>query len=155
MSGSSPALELEFLSRLLAAAVLAGLLGWEREVRGKDAGLRTHILVGVASALFVLIGEAMLLRYRGADEVAQVDMTRVLSAVAQGVSFLGAGMVFVWRGDNVRGLTTAASVLATAAVGVAAGLELYVLAGGTTLLILLVLWGLGKLEAGKAGSGTR
>ena len=144
--------ELEFLLRLLIAAALAAVLGWEREAKGKAAGLRTHILVGVGAALFVLIGEAMLQRYQGeANSVVQVDMTRVLSAVAQGISFLGAGMVFVSRDDTVRGLTTAASVLATAAVGIAAGLELYWLAGGTTLLILLVLSGLGLIEPRKEG----
>jgi putative Mg2+ transporter-C (MgtC) family protein len=143
-------LELEFLFRLLIAAALAAVLGWEREAKGKAAGLRTHILVGVGSALFVLIGEAMVQRYQGGgNSVVQVDMTRVLSAVAQGISFLGAGMVFVSRENTVHGLTTAASVLATAAVGIAAGLELYWLAGGTTLLILLVLSGLGLLEPRK------
>lgn len=131
--------DLNLLLRLVVALVLAGALGWERESTNKDAGLRTHMLVGMASALFMILGEAMIDRYRDSSrQGVQVDMTRVLSAVATGISFLGAGTVFVNR-DRVQGLTTAASILATAAVGIAAGLERYGLAVGSTLLLLLVL----------------
>lgn len=132
--------DLWLLLRVVIAAVLSALLGWEREVSGKAAGLRTHILVGMSAALFVMLGELMLVRYQ--DDAAtslRLDMIGILSAVVSGVSFLGAGITFVSRGKHVQGLTTAASILATAAVGVAVGLEHYLLAGGTVLIILFIL----------------
>jgi putative Mg2+ transporter-C (MgtC) family protein len=132
--------DLWLLLRVVIAAVLAALLGWEREMSQKPAGLRTHILVGISAALFVMLGELMLVRYRDeADTALRLDMIGILSAVVSGISFLGAGITFVSRGKHVQGLTTAASILATAAVGVAVGLEHYLLAGGTTLIILFIL----------------
>lgn len=142
--------DLQLLFRLLVALVLAGILGWERESKGKAAGLRTHMLVGVSAAMFVLLGEVMMSRYAGDTAGVQVDSTRVLSAVATGISFLGAGTIFVSRDHTVQGLTTAASLLATAAVGIAVGMEHYVLAVGTTLLLFIVLRGLGSLELSPA-----
>jgi putative Mg2+ transporter-C (MgtC) family protein len=106
------------LGRLVVAALLAGVLGWERERAGKSAGLRTHMLVGIAAAL-----------YTGLAEVASVELgagrsdpVRAIQAVAMGIGFLGGGIIFVNRNDRVEGLTTAASIWATAAMGVAAGL---------------------------------
>jgi putative Mg2+ transporter-C (MgtC) family protein len=132
--------DLWLLLRVVIAAVLSALLGWEREISQKPAGLRTHILVGISSALFVMLGELMLVRYRDeADTSLRLDMIGILSAVVSGISFLGAGITFVSRGKHVQGLTTAASILATAAVGVAVGLEHYLLAAGTTLIILFIL----------------
>jgi putative Mg2+ transporter-C (MgtC) family protein len=132
--------DLWLLLRVLIAALLSGLLGWEREISQKPAGLRTHILVGIASALFVMLGELMLVRYRDdGGQSLRLDMIGILGTVVSGISFLGAGITFVSRGKHVQGLTTAASILATAAVGVAVGLEHYVLATGTTLIILFVL----------------
>ena len=132
--------DLNYLLRLLVAALLTGILGWEREDRGKAAGLRTHMMVGVSAALFVSVGEFMIARYRDEGELMRLDMIGILGAVVSGISFLGAGTIFVSKGDNsVQGLTTAASLLATAAVGVTAGLERYVLAVGATLLLLIIL----------------
>jgi putative Mg2+ transporter-C (MgtC) family protein len=132
--------DLWLLLRVVIAGVLSALLGWEREVSGKSAGLRTHILVGISAALFVMLGELMLVRYRDeADTALRLDMIGILGAVVSGISFLGAGITFVSRGKHVQGLTTAASILATAAVGVTVGLEHYLLAGGTTLILLFVL----------------
>ena len=132
--------DLWLLLRILIAAVLSAFLGWEREVSGKAAGLRTHILVGISAALFVMLGELMLVRYRDdAGNALRLNMIDILGAVVSGVSFLGAGLTFVTGGKNVRGLTTAASILATAGVGVTVGLEHYVLAVGTTILLLFVL----------------
>lgn len=140
-------LEVRLLMRLGVAVVLAGLLGWERESIGKPAGLRTHILVGVGAALFVGIGELLVVHFRGFGDSLQFDPTRALEAVVAGVAFLGAGMIFVTRGQReVHGLTTAASVWTTAGVGMATGLGRYVLAMGATALILLVLRGLLILE---------
>lgn len=140
-------LELVVLLRLAVAVVLTGLLGWEREAVGKAAGLRTHILVGVGSALFVGLSELLVQHFARYDDRLQFDPTRVLEAVVAGVAFLGAGMIFVSRGSShVHGLTTAASVWSTAGVGMAVGLGRYVLAMGATALLLLVLRGLALLE---------
>jgi putative Mg2+ transporter-C (MgtC) family protein len=140
------------LLRLLVAALLCGLLGWERETRGKPAGLRTHMLVGVSAALFVSLGELMIVRYREEGMLMRLNMIDILGAVVSGVSFLGAGMIFVSRGKDVQGLTTAASILATSAVGVTAGLEHYVLAAGVTILLLFILRVVGWLDVPKKKS---
>lgn len=135
--------DLMLLFRPALAAVLAGIIGWEREAAGKAAGLRTHMLVGLAAALFIVASEVVVARYAagGYDpDVVRLDPTRVIDAVATGVGFLGAGTIFV-AGERgvVRGLTTAASVWATAAIGVTVGLERYPLAVGTTALAFSVL----------------
>jgi putative Mg2+ transporter-C (MgtC) family protein len=139
--------ELQLLIRLLVAGVFAGLLGWERESARKAAGLRTHMLVGIAAALYTSLGELALLEIPPGVEGFQADPIRVIQAVAIGIGFLGGGVIFVSRHeDRVQGLTTAASVWATAAVGIAAGLEHYILAGGATLLLLFVLRGLARFD---------
>jgi putative Mg2+ transporter-C (MgtC) family protein len=131
--------ELALLIRLLAAAILAAVLGWEREAARKPAGLRTHMLVGVASALFTVLGELAVESYP-AEGGLRADPIRVIQAVAIGVGFLGTGVIFVARdGEHVVGLTTAASIWATAAVGIATGLGHYVLAAGSTVILMLVL----------------
>lgn len=146
--------DLWLLLRVVIVMVLAALLGWEREISGKAAGLRTHILVGMSATLFVMLGELMLVRYRDeADTALRLDMIGILSAVVSGISFLGAGITFVSRNNHVQGLTTAASILATAAVGVAVGLEHYLLATGTTLILFLILRLGGWLERRKKPSG--
>ena len=139
MSSEIAAADLQLLVRLVVAAILAAALGWEREQAHKPAGLRTHMLVGVGSALFVVLGEAMLFRYRGMDGL-RFDPAGLVQAVAAGIGFLGAGTIFVAAEKrHVQGLTTAASIWATAAVGAAAALERYVLAIGSTLILLIVL----------------
>jgi len=128
------------LGRLLLAALLAAVLGWERERAGKAAGLRTHMLVGVASALYTgLAGLATAeMTQTGGDF--RADPIRVIQAVAVGIGFLGGGMIFVNRNrDRVVGLTTAASIWATAAMGIAVGLAHYRLAVGVTILLTFVL----------------
>jgi len=130
------------LGRLVEAALLAGVLGWERERAGKSAGLRTHMLVGIAAAL-----------YTGLAEVASVELgagrsdpLRAIQAVAMGIGFLGGGIIFVNRNDRVQGLTTAASIWATAAMGVAAGLGHFRLAAGVTVLLAIVLHVLARFD---------
>jgi len=134
--------DLVILSRLVVAALLAGVLGWERERAGKSAGLRTHMLVGIAAAL-----------YTGLAEVASVELgagrsdpLRAIQAVAMGIGFLGGGIIFVNRNDRVQGLTTAASIWATAAMGVAAGLGHFRLAAGVTVLLAIVLHVLARFD---------
>jgi putative Mg2+ transporter-C (MgtC) family protein len=101
--------------RLLVASVLGGLLGYERETKGASAGLRTHMLVSVGSALFVLIPLQAGMTIQ--------DLSRVLQGVTAGIGFLGAGAILKQRDQNdIKGLTTAASVWMTAAIGVSAGM---------------------------------
>jgi putative Mg2+ transporter-C (MgtC) family protein len=140
-------LEAEYLLRILVAAVFAAALGWERERAGKPAGFRTHIIVGVAAALFVITGILAVEELGTAPGVMNVDPTRTIHAIAVGIGFLGGGVVFVSRKtDRVQGLTTAASVWATAGVGAATGYGLYLLATGTTVLLLIVLHKLINLD---------
>lgn len=129
-------IELMLLGRLVAAALMTGALGWERELARKAAGLRTHMLVGIAAALFTALSEAVAARDGGAP----ADLLRTVQAVATGVGFLGAGVFFLPQGESrVRGLTTAASIWAASAVGMCAGAGLFVLGTGATLILLLVL----------------
>jgi putative Mg2+ transporter-C (MgtC) family protein len=140
-------LELQFLTRLLVAAALAALLGWEREAARKSAGLRTHMLVGIAAALYTSIAELAVTDVTPGGARLQADPIRAIQAVAIGIGFLGSGVIFVSRKDEeVQGLTTAASIWATAAIGIAAGLAHYVLAVGATVLLLVVLHVLVKFD---------
>src|ERR1700691_3232780 len=121
---------------LALALVLSASIGLEREIRQKNAGLRTHTLVGVGAALFMLIS-----KYGFTDVLEPglvvLDPSRMAAQIVSGVGFLGAGLIFVRR-DSVRGLTTAASVWITAAVGSAAGAGLLVLAALATGMYMAV-----------------
>ena len=139
--------DLTIFLRLLIVIVLAGILGWERESTGKSAGLRTHILVGVGAVLFVVIGEMFVEKYRQYDQSMRFDPIRIVEAIVTGISFLGAGIIFVARDKGVvKNLTTAASIWTTSAVGMIVGLERYVLAVGSTLIIFSVLRFLAVIE---------
>ncbi len=115
---------LEGIERLFLAATLAGLIGLERELRQKDAGLRTHILVGVGAALVMMVSQ-----YGFFDVVRQdliiLDPSRVAAQVVSGIGFLGAGLIFIRRG-GVQGLTTAAGVWLAAGIGLATGAGLLI-----------------------------
>ena len=118
--------------RLLIAALLGGILGFEREQRGKAAGIRTHMLVSIGAALFVVIPQQA--------GVSETELTRVTQGIITGIGFLGAGAIL--KGDDeksLKGLTTAAGIWLTAAIGVAAGLGRESSAILCTLLALLVL----------------
>jgi putative Mg2+ transporter-C (MgtC) family protein len=134
------------LVRVIIAAALSGALGWEREVAGKTAGLRTHVLVGIGASLFVVLGEAVAMGYPAASSSLRIEPTALIQAVAVGIGFLGSGVVVAKASGGVTGLTTAASIWATAAVGVAAGFGHFILAVGTTILLLLALRGLRHFE---------
>ncbi len=118
--------------RLLVAAILGGLLGYEREQHGKSAGVRTHMLVALGSAMFILIPQ----QTGGAD----ADLTRIQQGLVAGVGFLGAGSIIKGRaGGDVKGLTTAASIWLTAAIGMAAGIGREASAVLCTLLALMIM----------------
>lgn len=126
------------LVRLGTAVVLGGLLGLERESKGRAAGLKTHILVAMGSALFVLAPLQA--------GVSPGDVTRVIQGVVSGIGFLGAGAIIkLDRGERVEGLTTAAGIWMTSAIGMAAGLGMEMVALMTTLLALAVFWVMPRL----------
>jgi putative Mg2+ transporter-C (MgtC) family protein len=152
-------IELWILLRLVIAAVLSGAIGYERERTGKDAGLRTHMLVAVGATLFVSFTDLFVIESQplapppptGNFRV-QIEPLATVEAIVTGISFLGAGTIFVsGKGNRVRGLTTAASIWVTAAVGIAVGLERYTLAIGSTILILVILHIMGRMEIQQKG----
>jgi putative Mg2+ transporter-C (MgtC) family protein len=140
--------ELGALRTVAIAGGLAALLGWEREMARKPAGLRTHILVGAGSALLILLGDTAMVRFANqtGGELVEADPVRVLQAVIVGISFLGAGTIVHARGAAVEGLTTAASVLLTAAIGMAVALGRAPLAAMVTVGAVLVIYVLGRVE---------
>jgi len=139
--------QLVILGHIAIAMVLGSLIGFERERLARPAGLRTHMLVAGAAALFVSLGNILVQEFNlELDRNAvRTDPLRVIEAVVTGVSFLGAGTIIRNSGE-VRGLTTAASLLFSAALGVAVVLNQFILAVGLTAFGLLILRGLRKLE---------
>lgn len=132
--------DLGILLRVVIVSVLAGALGWEREAAGKSAGLRTHILVGVSAVLFTVVGEFMAVSFRAYGDHVRFDAANLVGAIVTGISFLGAGMIiFKKDSHDVRGLTTAAGIVTTAAIGILVGLERYFLAVGSTAIVFIVL----------------
>jgi putative Mg2+ transporter-C (MgtC) family protein len=135
--------EVEIVGRLLVATLLGSLLGLERELDGQDAGFRTHAMLALGAALFGAISVA------GFDDVigsgTRYDPSRVASYVAAGIGFLGGGVIIKHAGA-VHGMTTAASIWTTAAMGLAAGIGLLIEALAATVLALLVLRGLKPLS---------
>jgi putative Mg2+ transporter-C (MgtC) family protein len=140
--------QFEILAEVALAMLLGGLIGLEREIANKPAGFRTHMLVAGAAALLVGLGDALLLRFNiASNEGIRSDPIRIVEAVVTGISFLGAGTIFRRsRSEQVEGLTTAASLLLSGAVGIAVALRQFVLAVGITLLALGVLRGLRYVE---------
>jgi len=130
----------EIVVRLGAAAVLGGAIGVERELRDREAGLRTHLLVSLGSALFTLVsayGFHDFLTNGGAE--VRTDPTRIAAQIVTGIGFLGAGAI-IRDGLSVRGLTTAATLWGVAAVGLACGAGYYTAATVATVMILFTLW---------------
>jgi putative Mg2+ transporter-C (MgtC) family protein len=130
----------ESLLRLALAALLGGLIGVERELREREAGLRTHLLVSLGSALFTIVGAYGFHAFLDSGQsVVRADPTRIAAQIVTGIGFLGAGAI-IRQGLSVRGLTTAATLWVVAAVGLAAGAGYYSAAVSTTALVLLALW---------------
>jgi putative Mg2+ transporter-C (MgtC) family protein len=131
--------QLEPLLRLVVGLVLGAAVGWERELQRMPAGFRTHALVGLGSAIFTVVSA---FAFAGP----YTDPTRIAAQIVTGVGFLGGGAILHYRG-NVRGLTTAASLWAVSAVGMAAGAGLYVIAVGGAVLVVVTLDLFDRLEA--------
>jgi len=124
--------ELDIIIKLVVATILGGLIGFLREVGGKAAGLRTHILVTMGSALLAIISIYMGAGYQG------TDVGRVAAGVVTGIGFIGAGAIIRDRGQ-IRGITTAASIWICAAIGLAVGVGLYAAAISATIITVVVL----------------
>jgi len=131
--------DLMTILNLSIAFILGGAIGWLREKEGKNAGLRTHILVCVGSALFTMISAEMMLRSSGADP------GRIAAQVVTGIGFLGAGCI-IQAGGSVRGITTAASIWITSAIGMACGMSYYVGALTATMFSVITLQILREVE---------
>ena len=152
--------ELKTLGYLAGAMLLGAVIGFEREVADKPAGMRTHMLIAGASALLVLLGEVLVARFGTEFRPGLVrgDPIRIIESIVTGVAFLGAGTIIRRGGTIVEGLTTAATVLFTAAVGICVASKEVVLAVGATLLALVTLRLLAMLEPWlkrKAGTVSR
>lgn len=140
---SSLAMPLEtILARLLGAAILCGLIGFERETAVRSAGLRTHMTVGVAAATFALITIHIVEMYGDRPDTIRMDPLRLVEATTAGVAFLAAGMIFLSKGE-VRNLTTGAGMWLAASIGLAAGLGLWPIALLAALLALTIVGLLG------------
>jgi len=134
---------LDMVVRILVASILGGLIGLERDVRGRSAGLRTHILVAMGASMFMILSEKIAMAPDGSGM--QFDRGRIAAQVVTGIGFLGAGVI-IKSGTNVRGLTTAACLWTAAAIGMAAGGGYYLLAVFPTLIALLCLIALKYFE---------
>ena len=133
--------ETDLILRLFIAGIFGALIGLERQKDGKPAGLRTHMLVSMGSALFTIISFAV------AEVLGNptIDPTRIAAGVITGVGFLGAGAILQSKGE-VHGLTTAASIWIVSAIGMAVGFGLHILAGSTAVATVVILYVLEKVE---------
>ncbi len=120
--------ELGKLINIVLAAVLGGAIGFERKLRFKEAGIRTHTIVSVGAALMMVVSKY-------AFDGMEADASRIAAQIVSGVGFLGAGIIML-RGQKMHGLTTAAGIWATAGVGMACGGELYIVAVGATIILI-------------------
>ena len=136
-----PATEIGLIARVLLAAVLGAAIGVEREIHDHPAGIRTHLLVALGSALFTVLS---IVGFPSPDGTA-TDPSRVAAQIVTGIGFLGAGAILKY-GPTVRGLTTAASLWAAAGIGMAAGASQALLAVATTIIVLVSLWPLRRLS---------
>ena len=134
----------QIIFQTILSLVLGAMIGLERESKKKEAGLQTYSLVSLGACIFTIIGIALANFYINGVNVS-LDPSRIIQAVAIGIGFLGAGVIFQ-RPDKIEGLTTAAGLWATAAIGIAVGIKLYFLAVVGTILAITILFGLGYLE---------
>ncbi len=136
--------QFQVVLQLILAVVLGALIGLEREYNKKEAGMRTYSLVCLGSTLFTILGFMGFQMVKGTAGVS-FDPSRVVQAVAVGIGFLGAGLI-IFEKFHTRGLTSAAGLWLTAAVGVALGIQLYFIAIISSVLAIIVLAGFGAIE---------
>lgn len=135
----------DMVLRLVAAAGLASVIGLERELRERPAGLRTHMLVSLGAAGFMLVGYEILFATAVGDPSARVDPTRIVEGVIGGIGFLGAGSIIQGRG-SIQGITTGAAIWIAGAIGVACATGNLILAGLVTGIALIIVVVLGFFE---------
>jgi len=131
-------MEWDLILRLCVAGLCGTVIGLDREYRVKDAGFRTHFLVALGSALMMIVSQYGFEGFLATHDGLRLDPSRIAAQVVSGIGFIGAGTIIIHR-QLVRGLTTAASLWATAGIGLAAGGHMYVVAGAATLLTLFAL----------------
>lgn len=138
-------IETQVVFQLVLATILGAVLGLERELKKKEAGLQTYSLVALGSCLFTMLALSYFETMEGRAGL-EFDPARIIQAIAIGIGFIGAGSVFKGR-SFIEGLTTAAGLWVAAAIGIAIGTEFYLLGILATLLALIILAGLGWIEA--------
>jgi putative Mg2+ transporter-C (MgtC) family protein len=132
--------ELQILGYVALSMLLGGIVGFEREMADKPAGLRTHMLVTGSATFLTSLGEVLVANLDISETLIQSDPVRLIEAIITGISFLGAGTIIRQRGKNdIEGLTTAASLLFAAAIGIGIAEEQFVLAIGAVVLIVVTL----------------
>jgi len=139
------------IGKVVYAILMGGLIGLEREIAEKPAGLRTHMLVTGAATLLVILGDFMVERFGTSEfiQAIQADPIRIMEAIITGISFLGAGtIIFKSKKETVEGLTTAASILFAAGIGIAVALNQIYLATVITFLVIIILFAVGYIEVG-------
>lgn len=136
--------QLKIIGYVALSMLLGALIGIEREFADKPAGIRTNMLVAGSATLLVSLGEVMIGRFEMTHSVIRADPTRIIEAVITGISFIGAGMIIRRGVENVEGLTTAASILFVASIGICVALSQILLAIGITALTLVTLGLLGS-----------
>ncbi len=130
----------QYILSIFIAGILGGLIGLEREYRSKEAGFRTHFLVGLGSGLFMILSVHGFDEYLGIPGI-QRDPGRLAAQVVSGIGFIGAGCI-IFQKNAVKGLTTAAGLWVTSAIGMTAGRGMYAVAASATLMVLLCLEGM-------------
>jgi putative Mg2+ transporter-C (MgtC) family protein len=132
-------LALQVVIRLLIAAVLGGTIGYERELKGKAAGIRTHMLVCVGTTIIIIVARL--------DGIPMAEMSKVIEGVVAGIGFIGGGVILkLTQEREIRGITTAAGIWTTAAIGIAVGLGQVWIAVVSALAVWLILFVLGYFE---------
>ncbi len=134
-------IEMRVMMDVIIASVLCGIIGFEREIGEKPAGMRTNMLVGGAVALLISLGQVIIMHYSrlGIDAIIKADPVRIIQAIIVGVSFIGAGTVLQIQSEyKIKFLTTAATILFSTGIGIAVALHQYYLAGAVTIFILII-----------------
>lgn len=142
--------QIDLLVRILLAILLGGIIGFEREMAKKPAGIRTTMLVAGAAALLVSLGDVIVERFaaEGLKDVLRTDPIRIVEAIIVGISFIGAGTIIQRESEErVENLTTAATILFTATIGIAVALEQFFLASGLTIALLIINFVFGRAVA--------
>ncbi len=139
--------DLEIIFRFILASLLGGIVGLEREVHGREAGVRTYLLVALGTALMMIVSEYFVFKYQGKfpGEVLRADPGRIAAQVVTGIGFLGAGVILRYK-DSIRGLTTAACMWVVCAVGLAIGAGYYLFGCAVSAVTMITLMGLKPFE---------